>query len=531
MGIVTIINDDIDLRHANSAVHRRINVFITLGFALAMFAVLLLQMVVIGIRLNVPGYDGSVYYGSSLLLLHGFTPYHSYAFLQPPGIVVLLTPFALLGRLTTTAAGFDAARVFVCLVSAANVVLLGYLLRWRSTWSLCVGLALACFYGDSVIAGSSVFLEPFLVFATLAAFVLVFRGESFYKSPMSWLGAGIALGLGTSIKIWGVVVFVVLLVPALRFGARVLACYLFGYAASLAAVSVPFFLLAPNQFIHQVVVDQATRSAAGSIGVVARVANLVDFSNFEGRHRIDLRFVIVAAVGITAVVVFATILRRIITSKSDARLKRAGVTDLELASFFTVLLLLAAFLSARQFYSHYGAFAVPFIAIVISSVVARVLEVSSLRAVTAVLVVVLVLIMSVSVVRQMFTGHHQPRVGDALARVVPADTCTLSWNPAPLMLSNRFDAGDAKCAVVLDVFGTEIADSNGYGESKVDASNAVVQQQVTAWFHESDVVVFTVPLNKNLDLGHIAKDYLISHFTALHRVDGMYVYERPSVKS
>ena len=329
--------------------------------------------------------------------------------------------------------------------------------------------------------------------ATLVAFVFVFRHEGFHKSTISWLGAGVALGLGTSIKIWGVLVFVVLLVPAVHFGRRVAGYYLLGYAVSLSVVSLPFFLLAPSQFIHEVVIDQAARSASGSIGVVARVANLVDFSNFEGRHRTDPRFMVAAVVGITTFVVLLSILRRLATPGNRGRLERANITDLEVTSFVMVLILLAAFVSARQYYSHYGAFAVPFIAILISSVTVRVLEVPSLR---------------------------------TIAKVIPANACTLSWNPAPLVLSNRLSAGNPSCPVVLDIYGSEIYLTGGYGESKVDAANSVVQHQLLSWMDHSRFVVFTSPVRSNPDLGSTARRYLSTHFVGLHRLDDLYIFRR-----
>ncbi len=519
-------DNPLDRANARSGRRRGINVVVTLGFALTLLAVLLLQMFVVGTRFNVPGYDGSDYYGTSVLLLRGLSPYHSYVLLQPPGITVLLTPFAALGRLTSTVTGFEAARFFVFMVSALNILLLGFLLRWRSTWSLCVALALACFYGDSLIAESSVMLEPFLVCATLVAFVLVFRHERFQGSRFAWLVAGVALGLGTSIKIWEVLVFVMLLLPAVRLGRRVVVSYLVGYATSLGAVSLPFFVLAPSQFIHQVVIDQATRSASGSIGVVARVANLVDFSNFAGRHRIDLRFVVVAVVGITALVVLLSVVRQLATPGNGGRLQRAGITHLEATSFVLVLILLAAFVSARQYYSHYGAFMAPFVAIVVSSVTVRVLGVSYLRRITVLLVIVFVLVLGVSVVRQIIIGRQQPKVTDALAKVIPANACTLSWNPAPLVLSNRLSAGDASCPVVLDIYGSEIYLTGGYGESKVDAKNPIVQRQLLSWMDHSQYVVFTSTVQTNADLGRTAKRYLSTHFVGLRRVDDLYVFRR-----
>ena len=42
-------------------------------------------------------YDDGVYLGAALRLLHGALPYKDYAFVQPPGIVVVALPGALVG--------------------------------------------------------------------------------------------------------------------------------------------------------------------------------------------------------------------------------------------------------------------------------------------------------------------------------------------------------------------------------------------------------------------------------------------------
>ncbi len=46
-------------------------------------------------------YDDGVYYAGAAALLSGRMPYEEFVFLHPPGILVLLLPFAELGRLTS----------------------------------------------------------------------------------------------------------------------------------------------------------------------------------------------------------------------------------------------------------------------------------------------------------------------------------------------------------------------------------------------------------------------------------------------
>src|SRR5260370_22501773 len=71
----------------------------------AMLAATLLALVIRLYTLTRPGYltgvteyDDGVYLGASVRLLQGALPYHDFAFVQPPGILLLMTPVALLAK-------------------------------------------------------------------------------------------------------------------------------------------------------------------------------------------------------------------------------------------------------------------------------------------------------------------------------------------------------------------------------------------------------------------------------------------------
>jgi len=51
---------------------------------------------------GVTEYDDGPYFGSAVRLVHGVLPYRDYAFVQPPGIAVLMSPVGLLTYLTGT---------------------------------------------------------------------------------------------------------------------------------------------------------------------------------------------------------------------------------------------------------------------------------------------------------------------------------------------------------------------------------------------------------------------------------------------
>jgi len=77
-------------------------------------AMLAATVVALGIRLftlSRPGfltspteYDDGVYLGAAIRMTQGVMPYHDFAFVQPPGILLLMSPVALFARVTSTAA-------------------------------------------------------------------------------------------------------------------------------------------------------------------------------------------------------------------------------------------------------------------------------------------------------------------------------------------------------------------------------------------------------------------------------------------
>ncbi len=69
------------------------------------------------------GYDDGAYYAAAVGFVHGLLPYRDFLFVQPPGIVLLLSPFAALGTLTSDATGMAVARATFILLGALNGVL------------------------------------------------------------------------------------------------------------------------------------------------------------------------------------------------------------------------------------------------------------------------------------------------------------------------------------------------------------------------------------------------------------------------
>ncbi|MGA2123761.1 MAG: hypothetical protein ABSG58_04965, partial [Acidimicrobiales bacterium] len=89
-------------------------------------------------------YDSGVYLAASIRLISGALPYRDFVFVQPPGILICLSPAALFSRVFGSHDGLILARVMTAFVSAANVSLLCLLVRHRGRTAMIIaGLGLA----------------------------------------------------------------------------------------------------------------------------------------------------------------------------------------------------------------------------------------------------------------------------------------------------------------------------------------------------------------------------------------------------
>lgn len=210
------------------------------------------------------GYDTSVYYSAADALLGGRMPYRDFVLLHPPTIMLVLTPFAELGRLTTDHTGFVAATLAFIGLGAVNAVLV-LRIGERMGFDRRAALAGALFYAvwsGSVRAEFLARLEPLGNF-----FVLLGLLAYYARRPGSrWMAfaSGLAFGAAASVKIWWSVPLVILLAAhLLRRRWHDLARFAGGAAAAMVVVNAPFFALAPSRMWHMVIAEQVSRVSRG----------------------------------------------------------------------------------------------------------------------------------------------------------------------------------------------------------------------------------------------------------------------------
>jgi alpha-1,2-mannosyltransferase len=238
------------------------------GFAFAMVAIFALAVaarlvpVLHGGGLGGLGnYDDGVHFSAATGLVHGLFPYRDFLLLHPPGIVVLLSPFAMVGSVLGDATGMKMARVAWMTLGGANAILTGVVLRPLGRAAALLGALFYALFFPAIYSEHTLLLEAPATTALLGSLVLLRALDRDASVSMGTvLIAGAVAGVSPAIKIWGVVP-VLLVVGWLAFarGWRPAGRYLVGAVLSCAAICLPFFLAAPAPMWRMVVRDQLGR--------------------------------------------------------------------------------------------------------------------------------------------------------------------------------------------------------------------------------------------------------------------------------
>lgn len=206
-------------------------------------------------------HDQSVYYTAAVGLSHGILPYRDFLILHPPGIAIILTPFAWIGAWVGDFSATVASQVAFMALGAVSAMLVSWSLRGVGWVGSLIGGLVYAVALPSVYAESSIWLEaPGSFFLILGMALVVTAPKDRPLSKRRALIAGLSLGLSPTFKIWTIVpslmvVGWLLLSRRSRSAAWVVA----GAAAALVLVMLPFFLAAPTSMWQMVVTDQLGR--------------------------------------------------------------------------------------------------------------------------------------------------------------------------------------------------------------------------------------------------------------------------------
>lgn len=430
-------------------------------------------------------YDDGVYLGAAMRLLHGALPYRDYALVQPPGIAVVALPAALIGSLTSQVTGLAAARLLSVAASTACIPLAGRLIRHRGVIACAATAGFLAVYPADVLSGRTLLLEPWLNLACLLAANAAFR-DGRLRSPRWLAWAGVALGCGVAIKFWAgapalVLLALCLIVPPAAGASRIrrATALVGGGLGGFAVLAGPFVIADPSGFIHQTLLDQASRTGSytstsprlayltGLIDILARNGKILgsgtaDHSLFAMGAEASTRAV---TVGLPAYAAAAAGIAFIAAGYLRGLRQR---TPLEWFALATTVIATAAILWYSAFFYHYPDFPGPWLAITVGAAAgslaclikgaagpARLAR----RAVAATVAVAVCAVAAVEA-RELAPASVQTSPASVSA-LVPAGSCLIADQVSFAIAANRFAPPGVNCPDVIDSLAATLALSGG----------------------------------------------------------------------
>jgi alpha-1,2-mannosyltransferase len=450
-------------------------------------------------------YDDGVYLGAAIRLTQGVMPYKDFAFVQPPGILLLMSPVALFARVTSTVAGLALARILTVLASVACVPLAGNLVRFRGT--LVTGLA--CFilalYPPDIATAHTLLLEPWMNLLVLIAANLAFSSGRLTPSVTRLAWAGVLTGFAGVVKFWSgapAVVLLVVVALACRSAAkhaepgawRRLVAYLGGLVAAFVVPLLPFVLTGPGTFYRSTIVYQAARVGTYTpLSLrLAHITGVIDVLDYWGRITFTAGSNSVFGQAVDAdttptvphtlpFVAFALLLVIIIGGFYLARRSLAAAEWFALA---TCVAAMAAILYYSAFFYHYPAFPAPWLAIVTAVSLGAIIE----RAAVALpglpmrqfAVGGVGLVLAFACVLQLceVSGLSTPKRDAEISSLIPPGACVVTDEVALLISANRFEAARPGCPVVIDSLATTLVLTHG---QSVQGGAGTNQKAVAGW--------------------------------------------------
>lgn len=459
-----------------------------------------------GFLLGMSEYDDGVMFGNAVRLVNGVIPYRDFAVVQPPGSIVLMTPVALLTKVSgTTDGGLGIARILTAAADCACVPLLGLLVRHRGALAAGVTCGIYAVYPDALVASHTFLLEPWLNLFCLIGALCVFNGDWVADGRrLAW--AGLAFGFAVTIKIWALVPLAVIgFVVLHQRGPRRLLLLAGGATAGVGLAFLPFLILAPGATVRDAIISQLIRSGGGTGSLLPRLTDMAALSLFPGLPK-------AAVVLILLVIAAAVPLGYLLVCLSAGRLPAALDWYVLVGGAAVILMLIWPY----GYYTHYGDFAGPFIALALGLLVGLMRQVGrgDLIRTLAVGTVAAALIGGIGLRQLEVEVHLQPWANPAVTadRLIPRGACVVTNVTALTVVANRFVPDTAGCPSVVDSYGTLIAMTDG---RELKADPQVLGTVGAFWrsaFAHATYVWLVAPTQGEIPWTRSLHDYFVRHY-------------------
>jgi len=444
-------------------------------------------------------YDDGVYIGGAIRLTQGHLPYLNYAFVQPPGILELMVPVALIAKVTTTVKGLALARLLTAVASTACIPLVGNLVRYRGAVVTAVACGVLAVYPPDITTAHTLLLEPWMNLFCLIAMNLAFRrGHLARPSMLGW--AGVALGFAGAIKFWAAAPAFVLLILCLLLKtdrARRVRDYLIGLVVGFGVSTGPFIAAAPVTFIRSTIFDQAAREgSAVAFGVrLANLTGLIDVYNESGRLRLDPGANSMFAAGASAGVgdshsigwvpiVAALVLAGALVAGYAWQSRR--LTPLEWLSIATLVIASVMVIWYSAFFYHYADFPAPWLALSLGGAAGALAGHRRWSLVVVRAFAVLIVLVAVVQIREIYPTRHSG--AEAVAAEIPPGACVLTDEVSLSIAADRFTNLPPGCPDIIDSLAATLVLSNGVSVQGGAQNMTAVVAQWQTWFSKADYV-------------------------------------------
>ena len=526
-----------------------------------------------GYLTGVTEYDDGVYLGGAIRLISGTLPYRGFAFVQPPGILVLMAPIAVIAKVSTATHAMAAARLLTVLASTACVSLVGHLVRYRGVFVTLVSCGILAVYPDDITTAHTLILEPWMNLLLLTGVCIAFR-RGRLASPQRLLWAGVAIGFAGAVKYWAALpalaLLVLCLVPSrdgvaagVASGARsaggarsvgggsvaggggVLAGrrawrFAIGGVAGFAVPVLPFAVTGPGLFVRSTLLDQAVR-AGSSVPESLRLAHitgLIDILTDNGQLTLHTGTHSLFASGGTATVQTTSagwaplILTALVVGVIGLgyTLRPGRPSPLEWYVLVSCAGAVAAVLAYSAFFYHYADFVAPWLAMSVGCAAGTLCRALASRpgARRSLIAVAGVLVLGLAVFQaRELSGLRAPRIYADKA-VIPAGSCVVSDEVSLTIAANRFSTRPG-CPAVLDSLATTLVEDNGVS---VQGGAKSLPRAVAAWrwiFAHTEYVWLSSQSGRRIPWTNALTQWFHQHFKLLKVHDGTgRVYQRRS---
>ena len=487
-----------------------------------------------GYLLGLTEYDDGSYFGSSVHLVGGILPYRDFVFVQPPGILLLMAPVALVAKVTGTAAGMAIGRVLTMLASAAGVVLVGLLVRHRGALAALIACGVLAVFPAAIAAAHTVLVEPWLVLACLLGALAVFDRDRLTASGRRLAWGGVAFGFAGAIEGWALVPVLVVLAISLPWARRALT-FAAGVAGAFLVAVLPFAVLAPGRFYQSLIVAQVGhRAAVLRVPVWGRLKEMAGLSHVNLPGQADL-LVTQMHLREHSTIVFTVVILVLLTVgglAAEIAVTRRPPPPLDGFALVTSALIVILFLLPTQFHYHFAAFLAPFLGLAIALPAARLLTPGWERGkdggtgrpaggplawVAAGLAAALLVVFTIFQVRaegqlKAIIAPTGPGSIAAFGRAIPPGSCVATDEVSLLILADRFVTHVPGCSPMVDGTGTDLALSRGGTPGTGAGRNPAVAAAWRQEFAHAQYAWLSAYSHRRIAWSPALRAYFDSHF-------------------